>query len=482
MSFNQEFTIHPIGQGLFYSGKITHRNQVKFRMVFDCGSRTKGVGEEVVKCYREPDFTDKNVLDLLVISHFDEDHVKFIGKLLEGGIKIKRLVMPFATFSERLFLVLRRLYYRKSSTGPNPDNDFFIKFTIDPLGTLNDNLEGDSEVFLIENDPNTDPTNTETDNTSREGDIDYEQRFEFDFDKDDKELTGAEFLITKTPKSKVYKIKDSKKGYLYTSNLIKLMDFIFYKQSIGTNEGIFYDEVKRLFFERFSISDSLSEEKLLESVVSHVKEIKSGKQVKALFNKAKENIKFATATGINISNLNTTALCLLHRNLKGILILSRLRDIELHKDFFFFRNSIYNLQKFSIDGPEIKTNNVIDRFTPQLYYNPNKPDTFIYPNVLLTSDSFLLTSNQVDAFLNHYKSYLNDFWLFQVPHHGSKRNSNALLHARIPAIAHSFINYGINNGEKHPDNEVILDLVKTGNSAKLIGINQYNGLVFSFGR
>ncbi|HKO78231.1 MAG TPA: hypothetical protein VJU52_13525, partial [Flavobacterium sp.] len=107
MSFNQEFTIHPVGQGLFYSGKITHNTEVKFRMVFDCGSLTKGAGQDEVDIYRDADFLGKKVLDLLVISHFDRDHVYHIGRLLADGIKVKKLVMPFITFSERLFLVAR---------------------------------------------------------------------------------------------------------------------------------------------------------------------------------------------------------------------------------------------------------------------------------------------------------------------------------------------------------------------------------------
>lgn len=112
----QEFIIHPVGQGLFYSGKISHENKIKFRMVFDCGSNTAGACQEEIEIYRDSDFLEEKVLDLLVVSHFDKDHVNQIENLLKGGIKVKKLVMPFLTFEERLFLVLKCSVYHPESS------------------------------------------------------------------------------------------------------------------------------------------------------------------------------------------------------------------------------------------------------------------------------------------------------------------------------------------------------------------------------
>lgn len=49
----QIFTIHPVGQGLFYSGKIIIDDKVRFRMVFDCGSDTSQAGQTEVVEYRK---------------------------------------------------------------------------------------------------------------------------------------------------------------------------------------------------------------------------------------------------------------------------------------------------------------------------------------------------------------------------------------------------------------------------------------------
>ena len=104
---------------------------------------------------------------------------------------------------------------------------------------------------------------------------------------------------------------------------------------------------------------------------------------------------------------------------------------------------------------------------------------FIYPNVLLTSDSFLLTEAQVSEFMNHYRNHWDDYWLFQIPHHGSEKNSNGILHSLIPKKATNFINYGIGNRDDHPCSNVINSLVTTGNSVKLISINQFTGIRFN---
>jgi hypothetical protein len=480
-TFNQQFTIHPVGQGLFYSCCIKHNNDVRFRMVFDCGSLTKGAGEEEVKIYRDSDYLDEKVLDLLVISHFDADHVKFIGKLLEGGIKVRKLVMPFITFNERLFLIAR---YLDNNDGFNPNDDFFVRFTIDPLGTLNNNLDGDSEVFLIERGPldpilpekEVSPEITESDNN--------ETRFRFDFENANKVNVDADSIMTKQPKSKISKINDSEKGKLFTSSSIILMEFLFYKRTIGEDEVKFYEKVKELFFKKFLIDDRLSKDDLLDEIVNKVKDIEAGTEIKKIFRDAKDKVHFKTVKGVKIDDLNTTALCMMHRNLSGIFnFLGYPARIRRHTYFLLDEvaiSGVTHIQKFiSPDGSRIETQNYFNKYPyPEYYYN-NDSDKFIYPNALLTSDSFLLTQAQVSEFVNHFINYWNDYWLFQIPHHGSQRSSDSVLHSAIQSRSNNFINYGIGNRDHHPNASVIQSLVATGNSVRLIPINQFSGIRFN---
>ena len=99
---NSNFRFHPIGQGCFYSGKLQLRN-VEFNFVYDCGtdSKMKILSNEITS-YKNNLSSDQ--LDLLLISHFDADHVNGVAELLKG-IKCKRVIIPYYNPIERLLLV-----------------------------------------------------------------------------------------------------------------------------------------------------------------------------------------------------------------------------------------------------------------------------------------------------------------------------------------------------------------------------------------
>ena len=66
------FDFNKVGQGLFYSGDIG-----RFNFVYDCGcSRDflKKIGVKVIGPYKRR--MDRKTIDLLVISHFHDDHTK----------------------------------------------------------------------------------------------------------------------------------------------------------------------------------------------------------------------------------------------------------------------------------------------------------------------------------------------------------------------------------------------------------------------
>lgn len=459
MTFSQKFTIHPVGQGLFYSGTFKVNSEVKFRMVFDCGNRfDKKAADDEVDLYRDSLFIKNGVLDLLIISHFDEDHVSHIGKLLAGGIKVRKLIMPFITFQERLFLVLRII---SRSKGYNLMDEFIINFILDPLGTLKDNLDGDSEIYLIDGDDSDDPIPLSENNNEVNTGFEEEGRFVVYFE--DKNPLDAKVIKKEyytSTEVKVFEVNHKNKGTLKTSKGLELMKFLFYKRSIGQGEKDFFDKIEELFRIKYEIqTDELDE------IVDRVKNIESfsGSPLKEIFIKAKKEkidpIKPKKLKQfLKIIDPNTTSICLLHKNLIS----------NLHQNK---HGRIMQIQKFIT--PQ---NSVIIpwcRFLQNTYGLNNN-----FPNVLLTSDTFLLKDVQVDPFLKHFQNYWNDFWLFQIPHHGSKKSSNFLLHSNIPSRAYNFINYGIPNKDKHPDQSVIYDLVATGHSVRLIPVTQYQGLFF----
>lgn len=458
----QEFTIHPVGQGLFYSGKISHENKVKFRMVFDCGSKNISACQEEIEIYRDSDFLLEKVIDLLVISHFDEDHVNQIENLLEGNIKVKKLIMPFLTFKERLFLVLKCFGSRKVL----PKDDFYIKFAIDPLGTIGGNFDGDSEVILIDSGP--DKPIIDRDRSPKSENDGSNSRFEFDI-PGKKEIKTDEDILLLNPKVKGFKVDHSEEGILF-DRYLQLMEFIFYRKKVTSDEKALYDEIANLFYKEFNIDPSLGKQELLNITIETIKKIKSAPKIKSIFQDAKNNTGFCAA---NLINLNTTALCLLHRNLADILQLST--DPDRDSRFLFYNHNpvAYTIHKFvssRIENPLISTH-----YWDSRYYKKNDP--FIFPNVLLTSDIFLLKKSDIDEFLKHYEDHWNDFWLFQIPHHGSEKSSNDALYSHITALHSCFINYGIGR-VSHPSPSVINNLVTTGNSSKVIPVNETLGLRF----
>lgn len=86
---------------------------------------------------------------------------------------------------------------------------------------------------------------------------------------------------------------------------------------------------------------------------------------------------------------------------------------------------------------------------------PNWPYHF-YPATLLTGDidmnlSCLFEMNR--KWVEH--RYFKDIRIFQVPHHGSKKNFIIDVFTRFPNVKFWIINFGLGNKHKHPNQEVI---------------------------
>lgn len=90
-------TFHPVGQGAFYSERIND-----FNFVYDCGSSSNKVGRE--KVVRQS-FDKDDVIDLLAISHFDEDHINLIPILKNTVKKIKAVIFPLMSSEQKAYVL-----------------------------------------------------------------------------------------------------------------------------------------------------------------------------------------------------------------------------------------------------------------------------------------------------------------------------------------------------------------------------------------
>ena len=109
MSINATCTFHGVGQGLFYSAIINAKKgkkQYTFSFVYDCGASKK----QTRLTQSIEDFVDvlpmhsdtKPKLDLLIISHFHQDHISGLPKLLKL-VDVDMVILPY-TAPEMLLL------------------------------------------------------------------------------------------------------------------------------------------------------------------------------------------------------------------------------------------------------------------------------------------------------------------------------------------------------------------------------------------
>lgn len=92
-----------VGQGLFSTGRIQMGYAPAFHWVYDCGTNSspKLIQNAIQKYNQQENNAD---IDLLVLSHFDKDHISGVKELLKNGRKIKRWVVPYYPLWQRLVI------------------------------------------------------------------------------------------------------------------------------------------------------------------------------------------------------------------------------------------------------------------------------------------------------------------------------------------------------------------------------------------
>lgn len=106
-----QYVFHPVGQGLFASGSLSTLppKSPKYHWVYDCGSVSGKllVERELTRLERlmaEPRLpSSRQVIDLVVISHFDADHISGMVELLKL-FDVRDLLLPYVPLHMRLIL------------------------------------------------------------------------------------------------------------------------------------------------------------------------------------------------------------------------------------------------------------------------------------------------------------------------------------------------------------------------------------------
>lgn len=208
------FKFHPVGQGCFYSGYIECK-RIPFNMVYDCGtvSPRNFLTNEINK-YKA---SLKGDLDVLIISHFDEDHINGVFELLKGII-CKNLIIPYYEPIERLLLAVE---FDNDGSGGNDD---YIEFLRNPVTYFLEN-EYNIERIIIVGRPNEESDKLpDPDNIAPDPEFDNIKGFILDADfyagYNDIEIAEADRESTSNPK-----VKFLKKPYRIQ---IPYWEFVFY--------------------------------------------------------------------------------------------------------------------------------------------------------------------------------------------------------------------------------------------------------------
>ncbi len=117
-----EVEFHPVGQGLFSSGKIFTESGI-FQFVYDCGSSSKAI---FLKSEIKERFAKNESIDMVVLSHFDKDHVNGLVQLIER-CKIKSLFVPALRPEFRLALAFKHSQVTRDEFSFYVDPVFFLE-------------------------------------------------------------------------------------------------------------------------------------------------------------------------------------------------------------------------------------------------------------------------------------------------------------------------------------------------------------------
>ena len=144
-------TIHPIGQGAFYSEKFKTKDGHTINVVYDCGAGTASTISQPCQNIINGAFNPGEEIDILFISHFHADHINGISTL-KNRCNIKKVVIPYIeeeTRSKLKFLADHSPNFGAELSFIDP-HGYFMNDQIVEIKGNNGDLNWEEEVYNIE--------------------------------------------------------------------------------------------------------------------------------------------------------------------------------------------------------------------------------------------------------------------------------------------------------------------------------------------
>lgn len=138
------FMNYNVGQGGFYIGMIDEEGDKPFIFIYDCGTNSKKMflQEAIGKANNRFMLKNKNVIDILVLSHFDADHINGVSDLLKTNT-VKKLFIPF--FHPDALFLFKASFLLNNVPKNQIENTYFI-----PENDETNNLDNNTELDDIE--------------------------------------------------------------------------------------------------------------------------------------------------------------------------------------------------------------------------------------------------------------------------------------------------------------------------------------------
>lgn len=134
VNINANFRFNSVGQGLFYTGIITkvHKKTLsRFVTIYDCGSTSKREFlHNAIEDLEDILPNENKVINLLTISHFDEDHVNGLPMLL-SKFKVNTVIIPYISICEKLLHI-------SIASPDNPEYSSLLSLYRDPIQFFTD--------------------------------------------------------------------------------------------------------------------------------------------------------------------------------------------------------------------------------------------------------------------------------------------------------------------------------------------------------
>jgi glyoxylase-like metal-dependent hydrolase (beta-lactamase superfamily II) len=125
MSLPNTFSYHfyPVGQGLFSAGSIRRQDEdsSRFLWVYDCGTSSSQDLEDAGILDLKRFANGRSRVDLLVLSHFDHDHISGVVRLLKE-FEVGTLLLPYMPLAQRLVMA----FEEGSGGGNDPLTGFYL--------------------------------------------------------------------------------------------------------------------------------------------------------------------------------------------------------------------------------------------------------------------------------------------------------------------------------------------------------------------